>query len=293
MRLFSTLKFILNHPLNKGNFFKVFFRFISWQINVRLNPYPIVYSFTTKSKLIVCRGRTGATGNLYCGLHEFQDMGFLLHFLREEDKFIDVGANIGSYTILAAAHVGTATFSIEPVPATYNRLLENIFINGVQQKVTALNVAAGSKKGQIRFTSAYDTVNHVAISEESGTIDVRVEVLDDLLKDIMNPTLLKIDVEGFETEVIKGGFQILNSPNLKALIVELNGSGKRYGFDEAWIHSKLMELGYAQFSYDPLTRSLVKLNFNSSHNAIYIKDESFVRERISKADKILLFEKIF
>jgi hypothetical protein len=39
---------------------------------------------------------TGATQNLYCELHEYNDMAFLLHFLREEDSFADVGANIGS-----------------------------------------------------------------------------------------------------------------------------------------------------------------------------------------------------
>ena len=42
------------------------------------------------------KGMTGASGNIYFGLHEFEEMGFLLHFLREEDLFIDIGAYIGS-----------------------------------------------------------------------------------------------------------------------------------------------------------------------------------------------------
>ena len=44
---------------------------------------------------------TGATGNIYCGLYEFLDMAFLLHFLRNGDLFGDIGSNIGSYTVLA------------------------------------------------------------------------------------------------------------------------------------------------------------------------------------------------
>jgi len=45
------------------------------------------------SKFLVKTGETGLTGNIYTGLHEFPDMGFLLHFLRAEDLFVDIGAN--------------------------------------------------------------------------------------------------------------------------------------------------------------------------------------------------------
>src|SRR5436305_696190 len=100
MGLFAILKFITNHPLNRNHKFRAIMRFIKWQLNTRLNPYPIIYTFTAKSLLIVKKGMSGATGNLYCGLHEFNDMGFLLHFLRREDLFVDIGANIGSYTVL-------------------------------------------------------------------------------------------------------------------------------------------------------------------------------------------------
>jgi len=43
------------------------------------------------------------------------DMGFLLHFLRKDDLFLDVGANIGSYTVLAGGAVGAKSISFEPV----------------------------------------------------------------------------------------------------------------------------------------------------------------------------------
>jgi len=80
MNIVSLLKFITSHPLNEKNKTKAVIRFLKWQINLRLNPYPIVYQFTEKSQLIIKAGMTGATGNLYCGLHEFADMSFLIHF---------------------------------------------------------------------------------------------------------------------------------------------------------------------------------------------------------------------
>lgn len=101
MSILATFKFISNHPLNSKNKFSAILRFIKWQIRLRTATDPLVYSFTERSKLIVARGMTGATGNLYCGLHEYNDMFFLLHFLREGDLFVDIRTNIGSYTVSA------------------------------------------------------------------------------------------------------------------------------------------------------------------------------------------------
>ena len=74
MSLLSTLKFITSHPLNRSNKVKAILRFLRWQINTRINSYSIIYQFTERCKLIIRKGMTGATGNLYCGLHEFEDM---------------------------------------------------------------------------------------------------------------------------------------------------------------------------------------------------------------------------
>ena len=60
-------------------------------------------------------------------------MGFLLHVLRSEDLFVDVGANVGSYTILACSVVGARGISFEPVPSTYKRLVENMRLNHLDE----------------------------------------------------------------------------------------------------------------------------------------------------------------
>ena len=58
-------------------------------------------------------------------------MLFLLHVLRK-DELVDVGSNLGSYTILASSVVGSYSYSFEPIPTTFNRLLDNIKINHLQ-----------------------------------------------------------------------------------------------------------------------------------------------------------------
>ena len=81
------------------------------------------------ARVVVRTGETGFTGNIYCGLDEFQDMAFLLHALRKEDLFVDIGANVGSYTLLACSAIGAKGYCVEPVPSTYHRLMVNIRYN--------------------------------------------------------------------------------------------------------------------------------------------------------------------
>ena len=290
MSLKSTLKFIINHPLNKDNKIAALNRFVKWQFNTRLNPYPIIYSFTTRSRLIIQKGMTGATGNLYCGLHDFNDMFFLLHFLQKGDLFIDIGANIGSYTVLAAAHCNVETISIEPVPATFNHLVDNISINSISHITTPLNMALGSTEGSITFTSKYDTVNHVATATDKDTIEVKVNSLDHIVGD-RNPALLKIDVEGYETEVLSGAYQVLQNKSLKAIIIELNGSGSRYGYDENKIHELLLSKGFSPFMYEPLLRELKKVESFGNNNTIYLRDIDFIQSRLKTAEAVEILNK--
>jgi len=251
-------------------------------MNTKLNPFPIIYPFTDKSKLIIQKGMTGATGNLYCGLHEFNEMSFLLHFLRRDDYFVDVGANIGSYTILASAHVGAKVISIEPVPSTFLNLRMNICINQMDKNVETYNIAIGSKTGMINFTSSFDTTNHVATEEDlkdnaAGIIKVPIKTLDEIINDFQIPILLKIDTEGFETEVIAGASRLLSKNTLKAIIIELN--------DKYKINEMLTKFGFKAFQYDPFNRELISRFENNTNNAIYIRDIEFIQKRLKTAEK--------
>jgi hypothetical protein len=100
-----TLRFIVQHPLSSKRPAAARLRYIRWQIESRLRP-EVEFTWIEGSKLVVRNGMTGATGNIHCGLHEFADMVFLLHLLRPGDLFVDVGANIGSYSVLASAVCG-------------------------------------------------------------------------------------------------------------------------------------------------------------------------------------------
>jgi FkbM family methyltransferase len=200
--LINLVRFVISHPLNREHKFRSIVRLAKWQIGSRLVPGAVVYDWVNGSKFLVRSGDTGLTGNIYAGLHEFPDMGFLLHFLREDDLFVDVGANAGSYTILACAAVGSRGIAFEPVPGTYARLVENLRLNHLDERVRSINKGVGAMQGSISFTSDGDTTNHVLVPGEPRNSVVTVEVtsLDAALGE-GSPALIKIDVEGYETPV--------------------------------------------------------------------------------------------
>jgi len=277
----SIIQFWLGHGLAKRRLLLVFWKFVHWQFISRIKQTHVV-PFATKSKLIVKKGMTGATGNIYCGLHEFEDMGFLLHAMRGEDCFVDVGANIGSYTILASSEIGTETYSFEPIPVTFSHLETNIRENNAV--VHAHNSGVGHENGILTFTEERDTVNHVIPNGGKG-IKVPVIPLDDV--QFPNKAIfVKIDVEGFEKFVIDGGVTLFGpSGKAVALIIELNGSGKRYDISDFTIHEKLVQDGYEAHLYDPIDRKLTSISKPGHHNTIYIRREKvqWISERTKSA----------
>lgn len=278
MSLSGTLKFLLDHPLTKHRPIQTLWRFGAWQLSSRIFPEPRVIPWIKNTKLWIKRGWTGITGNYYTGLHEFSDMAFLLHLLRPGDVFADVGANMGTYSILASGVCGSRTYSFEPIAFTFQRLMANIKLNGLQDRCFAAQTAVGNQEGQIKFTDQEDTTNHVVTDEETNFTIVPINLLDNLVAD--TPVLIKIDVEGFETEVINGATKHLNNPKLKAIIIELNGSGGRYGYSEEAIHQRLINLGFEPKQYDPFTRELTTITQLGNHNTIYCRDVAWINERL-------------
>lgn len=280
------LRFIINHPLNANQKTKALFRFIRWQIGSRLIPGSFVVDFVNSSRLLVKPGMMGATGILYTGLYEFEDMGFVMHALREGDRFVDVGANIGGYTVLASAAVGAKCIAIEPIPRTFEHLRNNVNLNGVYKKVQCLNLGVSSKAGILKFTSSLDTRNYIVTGEDSDieTIDVPAKSLDEIAKEF-RPSLIKIDVEGFETEVISGAKGILSQDSLFAVIMELNGLGEKHGFDELALHEQMIEYGFKSYTYSPFDRELRPLESRnlSAGNTLYIRNVNLIAERVQKA----------
>ena len=284
-----TFGFILSHPIGRRHPVRSIRRFILWQLQTSFYPSKLfIKSFVAPVKYYARKGLTGITGNIYVGIHEFNDMMFLLHFLRPDDSFFDVGANVGAYTLLASGVCRATSITIEPVHSTMEILNKNVELNNLKDRVTTINSAAGAQTGIISFTSSEDTTNHVATENEhsqKGIVNVPVITIDSLTT-YNQPSLIKIDVEGFETEVLRGMKATLDLSSLKAIIIELNGSGERYGYGEDQIHSLLLENKFKPYSYDPFKRLLTETKTFGDMNTIYCRDMDFIVHRLQSADGI-------
>ena len=280
-----TLHFILNHPLSSKSKLQALRRFLFWQLRSRLVGKPVAYRFVNQSRLLVYPGMTGATGNVYAGLHEFHDMGFVLHALRKNDLFVDVGANVGSYTILAGAAVGADCISIEPVPSTFSHLLENVELNGLQSNVSCLNIGLGKDNGTLHFSADEDTMNHVVADSEvcKNYVDIEVKRLEDILCNCL-PTIIKIDVEGWEANVIKGAQKVLSNKKPLAILMEF-GLGERYGFDDQKLCQEILDFGFKRVSYSPFERALTLASSQniSEGNVLFMNDIHYFQNRVESA----------
>jgi FkbM family methyltransferase len=278
---------ILNHPMNRHHKTAAIIRVLQWQVRSRLDSQPVVVQYVNGSKLLVKRGMSSAIANIYTGIFEYQDMAFVLHVLRPGDLFIDVGANVGTFSILGGL-TGANVVAFEPVEETFKALSANLRLNGLHSQVEARRIGIASMRGTLEFTAEEDSTNHVAGGRwpdgNQKIVAVEVTTLDDALKDLA-PTMLKIDVEGYETEVIRGATQTLALPSLLSVIVELNGSGDRYAHDERKVHEALLALDFQPFDYDPANRQLSELTWHTRRrsNILYLRDVEWARERVANA----------
>jgi FkbM family methyltransferase len=282
--LLETLQFIAGHPVNRRRTLRGLPEFVGWQLRCRLSKGPHVMNWVGGTRFFARRGETGVTGNIYVGLHEFEDMAFTLHVLRPESLFIDVGANAGSYTLLAAGAVGCRVMAIEPVPETFRRLQQNLELNGLRGRVDALNLAVGGEQGSAAFTSMQDAMNHAlpAGTSATGAITVPVVRLDDLLHEEA-PELVKVDVEGYEAAVLSGGTHCFSPQGTNAVLLELNGSGARYGWSDADVAQQLFDAGYNTYQYLPFERRLVLKGreLRGAGNTLFIRDAIRAGERLA------------
>lgn len=280
-----TCKLIAGHPGNKGQALKSILRYAKWQISARLTGLTSVIRWIDDSNLFMSLGEPMVTHNYYTGLYEYDDMAFLLRYLDVTDTLVDIGANAGVFSILAAKVKKATVVAYEPVPQTYERLLRNVQLNGLSNYVICVNKGLSGSSGELCFTTTSDATNHVCNDQEklSEFVKVSVSTLDDEMESqSVVPTVLKIDVEGYEHFVIDGASRILLNKSTNIILIELNNSGLRYGYSDQEIANKIASFGFKSYDYCARTKNLRPTSSYKSdrQNTLFIRNIDSVNCRI-------------
>ncbi|MEP6389990.1 MAG: FkbM family methyltransferase [Halioglobus sp.] len=283
---------IINHPLNQNARFRAFFRWLVWQTIVRFSR-SVSVSFVGNTFLTGSFSNVGVSYTYYFGLYEYRDMRLMASLLRGEDLFIDVGANIGLYSILISSIQNSKVAAFEPVPSTYSMLKSNVINNNLSDAVDCFCLAVGKDKGRVQLTCDLDVGNKITTNYGKGAISIdQIDLDSGICIENYNKIFLKIDVEGFEFEVLLGAREILSNENCAAVLLEINSQSLSRGFDDCAIIVMLEEYGFHPYDYVYSTNDLRKLDraSNYSDNTLFIKDPNFIRERLNSADISIEFQ---
>lgn len=174
------------------------------------------------------------------GTYEEPVSSILKDWLKHSQLFIDIGAHVGYYTLLASKYV-KYVIAFEPNPFNYKFLKINIRLNKLKN-VLALNFAVSDFNGKAHLHIPRQrgrAITDESIINSKGEVEVRVVRLDDFItKLILKDAVIKIDAEGSELKILYGSFKILKDYT-RFLMIEIHSN-----FDKIKIKNYLKNLNY-------------------------------------------------
>lgn len=288
--LFSFQK-VMDHPNNKNAKINALGRLFLWKLNQLFFHKTITINLTPEMKCICHPDSSFGSLIIYTKLPEYEEMNFIYDFLKKDDTFLDVGANIGAHTLMAASKIKTGKiFSFEPSLKALKYLRENIKINKLMKIVTIVNKVVSNKNGFEKFMlGKHSEIDK--ITEKGDSTDIKMIpsiVLDKfLLKNkIKYVNLIKIDVEGAELKVLEGLKNYLSNRKVGLIIFEINSNCKAYGYTSSDIFRFLNQNDFIIYTLknNNMLSKLTTKDINSPHtfNAVAIHKSKITQSRIAK-----------
>jgi FkbM family methyltransferase len=171
--------------------------------------------------------------------------------VRRGATVLDVGANVGAYTLMFATWVGEQgrVFAFEPAPAARDGLRTHVTMNGFDGRVTIVEAAAAASVGRAPFAlHPSGGASSLALTSlgDVPQIEVATETIDHVCRThALIPAVIKIDVEGAELEVLKGARETLALPGLHVFVEFHPSAWQQAGMAQADLEAELREQGFA------------------------------------------------
>jgi FkbM family methyltransferase len=155
---------------------------------------------------------TAGPHGCWIGIYERDLQHVIVERVHAGDVFYDIGANVGFFTLLAAARVGPTgrVIAVEPVPRNVDLLRRHLVLNAIEN-VSVFAVAVADQPGEQRFDAAASpSMGHL---DAGGSLAVQVTTIDELVAtgSAPPPQVIKMDVEGAESRVLAGAVHVLRA----------------------------------------------------------------------------------
>ncbi len=237
----QVLSDVWNHPANRSRRFRAMWRALRFQIRTRLSGRPVIVEFAHSSRVSARLDGAGSQRAAYAAFPDWNEMTAWLRHLRAGDRFIDVGANVGLYSLLAA-EAGCSVTALEPFPDSREQLEQNNALNGYGIEI--LEVALADRAGTMLLAGQDALRQHLVVGGTDQGLVVAVQTLDEVLGD-GSAAGVKIDVEGAERLVLEGGRRALSERRIALLQLEWNQTAERnFGESRAGVVALLEASGY-------------------------------------------------
>ncbi|MEZ0308599.1 MAG: FkbM family methyltransferase [Ramlibacter sp.] len=250
---------VWRHPGNRGQRLRAISRLLAWQFVKHVLRRPVVISFHTK-RLKCYPDSTSTSAALYfSGYPDYWEMKFLQAYLKPGDNFLDIGANSGVYSILAAACIGAAGHvdAFEPADRTATRIEEQAALNDLPNlHVHRLAVCDQDCELEFGFSDADATMHLRRPAEhEEGKLRVKGTRLD-TFEPYRQYAAGKIDIEGAEPLAFAGAAGRLRDANPPVWLLELAGYSTLYGVSSDEVLQRLADAGYDCAIFNPESNRL-------------------------------------
>jgi FkbM family methyltransferase len=251
----EVMRFVWTHPANRHRRMRAVARACYWQLSKRLTGNPWTIRCYDVMQMRCYPNSNGAGLMIYTnGMIDYDDVQFTQAYLRPGDAFLDVGANIGVFTLLAAACVGKQGFvrAYEPGRSAFEHLLENVQLNQLNQ-VELHCVALAEQPGQVSFLQTRDLTNRIVLSgeaDDNGAESTTCITLDMAVAD-RRFEMGKMDVEGAEPLIFRRSQGALSEGNPPVWVLELKDRLLiKYGSSAEQFARFLQDYDYQLGSYD-------------------------------------------
>jgi FkbM family methyltransferase len=220
-----------------------------WQKGWLPKPRSSATALLRDGRLLRCKLADRTQRTMYFGLFEPRETRLLAELLSPGDTFIDVGAHIGWFTTLAARRVGAAghVIACEPYPPNATILKENLARNDCIN-VRVVEAALGAHQGTISLAKAGGDSGGVTALDWAwdGQVEVPMTTLDEISDGLGAVTIMKVDVEGWEAQILRGATKTL--AQTKYVLIEINSAAlKKAGSSPEEVFNLLHEAGFAKF----------------------------------------------